>query len=308
MHRLVYYLAGGGDGAQRRCVAWFGGAAHLLPRQAGAYGKRLTPWPARCRRRHPEVEDVESSGMAQAALLNDTAVLERLLLSGRVDANAPDHGERPLVLCVLRATEPCCTELLIAAGADPAVTDANGLTPLHWLAQRAAQADVLQPLAALLLRAGCNLEAREQLYGASALAWSGWHGSTGAADALVRLGAELDSFDLYGGTPLRWALQNGHAETVTVLRAAAAAESPPPRWSPATHADVAAFRRALQVKHAPRLESAARVRAAWAVRLVAHAFDETLGVPLPGPVAARLAEVLMTHMFTLWPPATRPRV
>ena len=45
---------------------------------------------------------------------------------------------------------------------------AHGLSPLHWLAQRNADAAVLTPLVSLLVRAGADVEARELIYGACA--------------------------------------------------------------------------------------------------------------------------------------------
>jgi len=272
MHRLVHYLAGGGDGAGRR-------------------------------RRHPEVEDVESSGASAAALCSDYGALSALLLRG-LDPNARDRGERPLVLSVLQASDTACAELLLAAGADPREVDVNGLSALHWLAQRDDSVQVLRPFAELLLCAGCALEAREQLYGASALAWAGWHGSTGAAEALLCCGAELESQDQYGGTPLRWAVQNNHAATARVLREV----QPGPTRAVATLAEQSLFRRSLQEAHAPRLESHARVQAALAVRCLCLACEEATQRPLPGSVAAQLALLLLAQRFTLWPPVTRARV
>jgi hypothetical protein len=72
-----------------------------------------------------------------------------------------------------------CTEimeLLLAAGANPRTTDSNGLTFLHWLAQRHDEGDKLNQIARLFFDTGCDVEARDGIYGATPLGWSAWFG------------------------------------------------------------------------------------------------------------------------------------
>jgi hypothetical protein len=184
--------------------------------------------------------------------------------------------------------------------------DVHGLTPLHWLAQRMSPAEVVAPLAAALLRCGADLEAREQLYGAAPLSWAGWHGSAGAAAALLLLGADCASADAYHGTPGHWALMNGHAAAADVLQAALRQGRAAP-LPPAAPAAVAAARAALHAKFGPRLEAGARGDVAVALQLCSLACEEKTSQPLPGPVRGQLAQLLMRHAFTLWPPTTLPR-
>jgi hypothetical protein len=143
----------------------------------------------RTRRQARDEEDVEyESGMARAVFEEDVATVAALLLRG-VDAAASDRcvaaialqqpheltralpsrsGQRPLLLALLRNERTEVAELLVAAGADPSAEDGHGLTPLHWLAQRRADAAVLTPLVALMHSCGADLAAREKLYGARA--------------------------------------------------------------------------------------------------------------------------------------------
>jgi hypothetical protein len=67
-------------------------------------------------------------------------------------------------------------ELLLAAGANPCSVDQNGLTFLHWLAQRREGAYSLRRIVDLFVNAGCNLEVRDGIYGATPLGWSAWFG------------------------------------------------------------------------------------------------------------------------------------
>lgn len=67
-------------------------------------------------------------------------------------------------------------ELVLAAGANPKFSDSRGLTCLHWLAQRSDHEADLEKVMAILVNAGCNLEARDGMYGASPLAWAAYQG------------------------------------------------------------------------------------------------------------------------------------
>ena len=98
---------------------------------------------------------------------------------------------------------------------------------------------------------------------------------------------------------------NGHAATAQLLVAAVKAQ---PSSVPRHVSNPAAFIRTLQVKHAARLEARARGDAAVGVRLFCMACEESTGADAPGPVRQQLAQLLMAHVFTLWPPASRARV
>ena len=151
---------------------------------------------------------------------------------------------------------------------------------------------------------------RSPIAGAAPLAWAGWHGCPGAAAALLAAGAELEARDHFQGTACQWAITNGHDETATLLRAAIAARvaAPPPAVPRAGAAEAAAARRALQCKHGVALEQEARCDVAVAVRLLAMACEEQTGQHAPALVRELLAKLLMRIAFTLWEPATQPRV
>ena len=67
-------------------------------------------------------------------------------------------------------------ELIVAAGANPRIADNDGLTVLHWLAQRSEDAGVISKIVGVLIGAGCDIEARDGVYGATPLGWSAWFG------------------------------------------------------------------------------------------------------------------------------------
>ena len=225
-------------------------------------------------------------------------------VSGRLEVHPEEVEELPppLHLAASLADEDVVS-LLLAAGADPEVVDAEqGLTALHCLSRRPQALDVLLPLAKTLVAAGAPLERHEGFYGATALCYGAWRGNAGACAALLAVGAARDCDDAHGGSPLIWAVQNGHKACARVLR-----EAPPQGPAePPSAAQRAAFRRSLQQRHAPRLESDARCAAAWQLKLIAAAFEETTGMQLPGEAAVLLAAMLMDNLFVLWEPVTRP--
>ena len=67
------------------------------------------------------------------------------------------HGETPLQAALGTDTprEPAVIEVLLAAGADPGMTDSNGWTPLHHAAYDARGAKIIR----LLLAAGAVVDA-----------------------------------------------------------------------------------------------------------------------------------------------------
>lgn len=238
-------------------------------------------------------DELDTSQLSPATMRELRQVME----AGPLRLSAP-----PLHFAAALAGDDEVLSLLLAAGADAAVTDAYGLTALHSLSRREDDAESLRPLAEMLVAAGTPLERREGRYGATALCYAAWRGNAGAASALLAAGAERDCDDAFGGTPLHWATQNGHAACARVLR-----EAPPQAAAhPLPAASREAYRRSLQVRHSPRMESDARCKAAWELRLLAAAFEEATGRPLPGPAAVAIATLLMEQLFPLWPPVTRP--
>jgi hypothetical protein len=145
--------------------------------------------------------------------------------------------------------------------------------------------------------------------GAAPLAWSGWHGCIGAATALLTAGSDVAATDNFRATACHWAVTNGHEETATLLRAALVAREAVARPVPrASAAEAAEARRALQRKHGVAMERQARCDAAVAVRLLALACEELTGKHAPALVRELLGVMVMRQRFTLWEPATKPRI
>ena len=169
------------------------------------------------------------------------------LLAAGADGFGRHAGDSPLALAI-RLDWPRLCRALLDRGADPASTDARGMSALH-LAVALNRADVLQPL----LRAGAQPAARSSdgqsalgialASGREALAawldWRGWPhpgrrlreddlpaaamvGDAAAVDRLLALGLPVDSRDAQGCTALLRAAGGGHVDALSRLLAAGA--------------------------------------------------------------------------------------
>jgi ankyrin repeat protein len=187
----------------------------------------------------------QRSALVRAAELSDTHVLRALIAHGG-NVNRVHAGLTPL----LAATRSChsgrpeTVTTLVANGADPAVADAEGNTPLHHAALCAEPA-----VAAILIDAQAPLEARNRNQStplAVAAGAANWpllrflleHGAradaalptaAGIAEddvegvrTLLKHKAPINTVDALGGSALLHAAREGHASIARLLLAAGA--------------------------------------------------------------------------------------
>lgn len=95
--------------------------------------------------------------------------------------------------------------------ADPNITDANGLSPLHW----ACYAGNMEMIAYLIVK-GAHVNAVDS-NGTPPIFAAVRHGHTRAILALLHAHANLNTVDKLGHTSLMLAASNGHEEAVRLL-------------------------------------------------------------------------------------------
>ena len=150
--------------------------------------------------------------VADAARRGDLAAIRTLLKQG-ADASMPHpDGMTPLHWAAERG-EPAMADALILAGANvTAVTRLGGYTPLH-LAARNGNAPVLRAL----LKAGSK-PAVPTSTGATALHFAAEAGSIESINALMDAGADANARDAeFGQTPLVFAVSAGQVDAMKTL-------------------------------------------------------------------------------------------
>ncbi len=156
-------------------------------------------------RQSSQAQGSASARIHQAVNRNDLDLLKRLVREDGTSVNSRDrNGRTPLHAAIARRQRECA-EILLAAGADPNVADANGATPLSYTF---SEPPIQRELADLLIARGAYVPlsgdaARQLLHAAAA------GGDETIVDRMVEKGAELNSLNENGGTLLHSAAAGG---------------------------------------------------------------------------------------------------
>lgn len=193
---------------------------------------------------------VEPSPVADAAMAGDREAVRALIRSG-ADVDAAQGDGMTALHWAAERGDPDLTRLLLEAGArGTVVTRLGGYTPLHLAARAGAG-----PVVRLLVEGGAPAD-RAADNGTTPLHFAAASGSVEAVEVLLAAGAEVDATEsAWQQTPLIFAASWGHAGVVRLLLAAGADGSRTTRVVdiPArSAADAAAGRRRTEVLEAFR--------------------------------------------------------
>ncbi|HEY0928683.1 MAG TPA: ankyrin repeat domain-containing protein, partial [Gemmatimonas sp.] len=163
------------------------------------------------------VAPVSSTAMAQAAMRGDLATV-RSLIASRADVNAAQGDGMTALHWAADRGDAAMANALIKAGAKLTPVTRNGAyTPLH-VAARAGNSAVLQAL----LTAGADAKALTET-GATALHLAAQAGDAASVKALVAAKADVNAKEpSWGQTPLMFAAASDRADAVKALMAAGA--------------------------------------------------------------------------------------
>ncbi|XP_028895503.2 protein phosphatase 1 regulatory subunit 12B [Zeugodacus cucurbitae] len=151
-----------------------------------------------------------------------------LLLANKADVNAVDNEGHSVVHWATVCGEVEALRSVLAAGANIAIPDLNGGTPLHYAAQmcgasvdnKVGQANAtklaLEILGILLAHPHSSVDVQDK-DGRQPLLWAASAGSAKAVIALVKAGARVESADKDGLTALHCAASRGHTECIDTL-------------------------------------------------------------------------------------------
>lgn len=146
------------------------------------------------------------------AVKRDDVTTVRSLLQGGVDVNAVDAVGSTALHWAVNMANPEITELLLSAGADPAVPTRYNIHPLTLAA---ANGD--DTIVNLLLDAGADPDTTSE-EGQTALVSAALNGRTDALRALIERGAEIDAVESYRGqSALMLAAGRGNIAAVELL-------------------------------------------------------------------------------------------
>ncbi len=147
------------------------------------------------------------AGVASAQQ-GDTATTRRRLVPSAVKANVA----APAVANAAEHGDDAAVRRLVASGANVNVPQGDGMTALHWAAQRgdAAMADAL-------IRAHANVNAATVIDAYTPLLIAAKGGQAAVVRALINAGANVNAVAGTGATPLHLAAQSGNADAVAAL-------------------------------------------------------------------------------------------
>ena len=147
------------------------------------------------------------AGVASAQQ-GDTATTRRRLVPTAVKANVA----APAVANAAEHGDDAAVRRLVASGANVNVPQGDGMTALHWAAQRGDAA-----MAGALIRAHANVNAATVIDAYTPLLIAAKGGQAAVVRALINAGANVNAVAGTGATPLHLAAQSGNADAVAAL-------------------------------------------------------------------------------------------
>ncbi|KAL2059427.1 hypothetical protein ABVK25_000720 [Lepraria finkii] len=157
-----------------------------------------------------------------ACTIGFLTILRRQSTFSRMDWNVESwQGNTGLHLCA-RFGQISCLEFLLGTGADVHVRTGEMETALYWSVKSIPEEFFKPPMLVPRSWVGRSLEQRKatasKIYGWCALHKAAYHGQTAAVRLLMENGADIEAKDdIHGATPLQWAVAVGNEVMVTLL-------------------------------------------------------------------------------------------
>ena len=134
------------------------------------------------------------------------------LIARRTAKKKYDYGPGALHEALQANESPAIIKAMLDLGADPNELNKDGYTPLFWLAEQdygGADNDLIE----LLVKSGADVNFRYRNLKVTPLHVAAGRGKSSFVAALLKHGAEVNSADHEGATPLYWLADNGPVYT-----------------------------------------------------------------------------------------------
>ena len=192
--------------------------ARFMEVRAAQLAPKGDPWKNEQVRRLLANEQTEYSmaGFWQAVEQGNERALKLFLQAVGVKADEKDALGATALIKAAMLKRKAVVAMLLEAGADPKVGNAQGLTPLHWAAFKG-----FPDIAGVLLDKGADPNAKGGP-GVTPLMQAAMNGHAEICTLLLAKGAQVNDTDHEGMTALHKAANDGHAAVVKLLVAAGA--------------------------------------------------------------------------------------
>lgn len=153
----------------------------------------------------------KNSAFLYASLFcNNPAVLKELIKAG-ADSSEPLYKEPMLTYAAFTNESPECVRYLADLGKNVDYANNHGTTPIMWAAMYNKNPAVIDAL----ISAGADINDTRHENGYTPLHWAvRCNKNPAMAEHIIKLGADINKKDIYGSTPLLWAICNNNPKDV----------------------------------------------------------------------------------------------
>lgn len=153
----------------------------------------------------------KNSAFLYASLFcSNPAILKELIKAG-ADSSEPLYKEPMLTYAAFTNESPECVRYLADLGKNVGYTNSHGTTPIMWAAMYNKNPAVIDAL----VSAGADINDTRHENGCTPLHWAvRCNRNPAMAEHIIKLGADINKQDIYGSTPLLWAVCNSNPKDV----------------------------------------------------------------------------------------------
>lgn len=153
----------------------------------------------------------KNSAFLYASLFCNNPVILKELIKAGADSSELLYKEPMLTYAAFTNDSPECVRYLADLGKNVDYTNSHGTTPIMWAAMYNKNPSVIDAL----ISAGADINDTRHENGYTPLHWAvRCNRNPSMAEHIIKLGADINKQDIYGSTPLLWAVCNNNPKDV----------------------------------------------------------------------------------------------